>query len=78
MLTEEQIRHFETLGFLQCRQLFSQKEVAQLSEAFDAAMKRARGGTPEPVLKQDADGYTLASQDEIPFFHQDPDAFYPL
>ena len=78
MITEEEVIHFKTLGFLQCKQLYSTEEIQMLSNSFDAAMKRQRGGTPDPVLRQDENGYSTASQDEIPFFDTDPEAFYPL
>lgn len=78
MITEDEVLHFQTLGFLQRRQLFSPDEIQALSDAFDAAMERQRGGKPEPALNQDEHGYSTASQDEIPFFDTDPDAFYPL
>lgn len=78
MISADEVIHFQTLGFLQCRQLFSPDEIQALSDAFDAAMERQRGGKPEPVLNQDENGYSTASQDEIPFFDTDPDAFYPL
>lgn len=78
MITENEVIHFKTLGFLQCKQLYSTEEIQMLSNSFDAAMKRQRGGTPDPVLRQDENGYSTASQDEIPFFDTDPEAFYPL
>ncbi len=78
MITEDEVVHFQTLGFLQCRKLFSPEEIQALSNSFDAAMRRQRGGTPAPELRQDEHGYSTVSQDEIPFFDTDPDAFYPL
>ena len=61
MITEDEVIHFQTLGFLQCRQLFSPEEIQLLSDSFDAAMKRQRGGTPDPELRQDENGYSTAS-----------------
>ena len=42
-MTQEEIRHFETLGFVQYKEFFSPEEVDKLSSAFDSAMERARG-----------------------------------
>lgn len=70
-MTEEQIRHFQTLGFLQCKQLMSPEEMTTLSDAFDVAMSDARGGDEAP-------GPGEKRQQIIPFFDFDPEAFYPL
>jgi len=70
-MTEEQIRHFETLGFLQLKGLLSPQEVTVLSDAFDAAMCDARDGAPAPQSGE-------KRQQIIPFFDYDPDTFYPL
>ena len=70
-MTQEQVTHFQTLGFLQCKQLLSPTEMQTLSDAFDAAMSRARGGAPEP-------GSGEQRQQVIPFFDYDPGVFYPL
>ena len=70
-MTGEQITHFETLGFLQLKSLFSGGEMRVLSDAFDAAMQRARDGAPMPVSGE-------KRQQVIPFFDYDPEAFYPL
>ena len=47
-MTEEQIRHFETLGFFLWKGLLSPDEMRTLSDAFDAAMTKARGGEEDP------------------------------
>ena len=78
MLTDEQVRHFQTFGFLQVRQFLSPTETDTVCAAFDAAMKKQRGGTEKPDLSQDAEGYSAKSQDVIPFFQLDPETFYPL
>ena len=70
-MTPEQIHHFQTLGFLQCKQLLSPEEIATISSAFDAAMERARKGAPIPKAGE-------KRQQVVPFFDYDPDAFYPL
>jgi len=70
-MTEEQIRHFETLGFLQLKGLFSPEETTVLSDAFDAAMREARGGAEAPQSG-------VKRQQTIPFFDFDPETFYPL
>ena len=70
-MTPQQVAHFQTLGFLQCRQLFSPPEMRALSDAFDAAMTRARGGAPAP-------GPGDPRQQVAAFFDLDPEAFYPL
>jgi len=70
-MTREQIAHFQTLGFLQCKQLFSPGEMQPLSAAFDAAMSTARGGAPPP-------GPGEKRQQVIPLFDYNPDIFYPL
>ena len=77
-MTEEQINHFQTLGFLMCKQLLSPDEMSVISDAFDEGMKRARSGAPEPELRQDERGYSAVRQQVIPFFDYDPDVFYPL
>ena len=41
MLTEQQIKHFNTLGFLVFRQVFSQDELNTIHEEFEAAMASA-------------------------------------
>ena len=38
MLTEQQIKHFHTLGFLIFRQLLNQDELNTIQEEFEAAM----------------------------------------
>ena len=70
-MTPQQVAHFHTLGFVQCRKLFSPREMRTLSDAFDAAMSRARGGAPPP-------GPGDKRQQVAPFFDHDPQAFYPL
>jgi hypothetical protein len=78
MLTEEQVHHFQTLGFLVCRQLLSAGEMKTISDAFDRAMREARGGAAEPVLERNDQGYSVKRQQVIPFFDYDPEVFYPL
>ena len=39
MLTEQQIKHFHTLGFLVFRQVFNQDELNTIHEEFEAAME---------------------------------------
>lgn len=77
-MTPEQINHFQTLGFLHWKGLLSQTEMAVLSTAFDAAMRKARGGAAEPDLRQNEQGYSTVRQQVVPFFDYDPEAFYPL
>ena len=71
MLTQEQICHFQTLGFVMCKGLLSQEEIQVLSDAFDAAMEKARGGAPKPNPGE-------PRQQVVPFFDYDHDTFYPL
>lgn len=78
MLTEEQKNHFQTLGFLLCKQLLSVEEMRVISDAFDRAMRQARGGAAEPELERNAQGYSVKRQQVVPFFDYDPEAFYPL
>ena len=70
-MTREEIDHFEMLGSLQCKQLLSPKETQVISDAFDAAMERARDGAPTPKAGE-------KRQQVIPFFDYDPEVFYPL
>ena len=77
-MTEEQVNHFRTFGFLQCKQLLSSEEVSVISDAFDEAMRKARDGAEEPELCQDAHGYGLKNQVVTPFFDYNPKVFYPL
>lgn len=70
-MRQEAINRFHTLGFLQCKQLFSPKEMRTLSDAFDSAMRRARGGSPPP-------GPGEKRQQVVPFFDYNPEVFYPL
>ncbi len=70
-MTPQQVAHFQTLGFLQCPRLFSPPEMSALSDAFDAAMRRERGGAPAP-------GPGDRRQQVASFFDLDPEAFYPL
>lgn len=81
----EWVTHFRTFGFLMCKQMFSVEEMKVLSDAFDAAMKRARGDALEPELRKDARGYSAVRQQVnntmapyIPFFDYAPEVFYPL
>ena len=46
MLTEEQVAHFETFGFLVLRQVFSAHEVATIRKETDEIFDEARGGKP--------------------------------
>lgn len=78
MLTEEQVNHFQTLGFLLYKQLLSAGEMKAISDAFDRAMRQARGGAAEPELERNAQGYSVKRQQVVPFFDYDPEAFYPL
>ena len=41
MLTQEQINHFQTFGFLTFRQLFNQDELKTVNTEFEAAMAEA-------------------------------------
>ena len=77
-MTEERIRHFETLGFFLWKQLLSPDEIRVLSDAFDVAMRKARGEEEDPELRQDEGGNSARRQQTIPFFDYDPEAFYPL
>ena len=77
-MTEEQIRHFETLGFFLWKQLLSPDEMQVISDAFDASMRKARGGVTSPELQQDEGGNSKKREQIIPFFDYDPDVFYPL
>ena len=70
-MTNEEVIHFQTFGFLLCKQLLSQEEMTVLSNGFDAAMERARGGGPKPQAGE-------KRQQIVPFFDYDPDVFYPL
>ena len=46
MLTKEQIAHFETVGFLAMRQLFSSEEMATISTEFEEILNEDRQGRP--------------------------------
>ena len=46
MVTPELKAHFDTMGFLFLRQLFSANEVAAITETAEGAWREARGGTP--------------------------------
>ena len=46
MLTEQQIKHFHTLGFLIFRQLLNQDELNRIQEEFEAAMAAAYRHAP--------------------------------
>ena len=46
MLSEQQIKHFHTLGFLVFRQVFSQEELSTIHEEFEAAMDSAYQHAP--------------------------------
>ena len=70
-MTREEIVHFETSGFLLCKQLLSQKEIAVLSNGFDTAMKKARAGKPKPQPGE-------KRQQVVPVFDYDAEVFYPL
>lgn len=45
-MTQEEIRHFKTLGFIQYKRFFSPEEVDKLSSAFDSAMEAPRPQLP--------------------------------
>ena len=77
-MTEEQIRHFETLGFFLWKQLLSLDEIQMVSDAFDVAMRKARGGVTSPELPKDERGNSKKREQIIPFFDYDPSVFYPL
>ena len=47
-MIQEEIYHFQTLGFLHYKQFLSPGEIAAISCAFDVSMERARGDTPAP------------------------------
>ena len=70
-MTQAEIRHFHTLGFLQCRRFFSPERMQVLSETFDTAMDTARGGAPPPKGGE-------KRQQVVPFFDYAPDVFYAL
>ena len=46
MLTEEQVAHFETFGFLVLQRLFSAQEVATIRKETDEIFDEAGGGKP--------------------------------
>ena len=82
---EEWVNYFRTFGFLMCKQLLSSEEMKVFSDAFDTAMKSARGEAMEPELRQDTHGYSAVRQQVnntmapfIAFFDYAPDVFYPL
>lgn len=54
MTPQEQVNHFQTFGFLHCKQLLSPDEIQVISDSFDVAMRTARGGTPEPTPGNEA------------------------
>ena len=70
-MTREQINYFNTFGFFLSKQLLSRDEMEVLGNAFDAAMEKARGGSPIPQPGE-------KRQQIIPFFDYDPAVFYPL
>ncbi len=70
-MTQEEIRHFQTLGFVLYKGFLSTDETKKFSAAFDAAMEKARGGAPAPKPGQQR-------QQVAPFFDFDSDVFYPL
>ena len=77
-MTDEQRRHFETLGFFLWKQLLSQDEMQVISDAFDVAMRSARGDYETLGLEQDGRGIPKRREQIIPFFDYNPDVFYPL
>ena len=46
MLTEEQVAHYRTFGFVVQRQLFSQEEMKAIERDFDEVMAEERDGAP--------------------------------
>ena len=63
MLTEEQVAHYETFGFLVLRQVLSEEETEALREASLSTLQALRGGRP----------YTgKESHDVMPSFERDP------
>ena len=62
MLTQGQIAHFETFGFLVLRQLFSMEETNALREASLRTFQEQRGGGP----------YTGEAEWAVSFFERDP------
>lgn len=54
MTPQEQVNHFQTFGFLHCKQLLSPDEIQVISDGFDVAMRTAHGGTPEPTPDNEA------------------------
>ena len=46
MLSDEQIAHFDTFGFLVLRQVFSPNEAQTIKRAYDEAWEEALGGRP--------------------------------
>ena len=46
MLTPEQMRHFDTFGFIKLPQVYSSKEVAEIRDEFDDVLDEARGRAP--------------------------------
>ena len=78
VLTEEQINHFRTLGFLLCKQLLSVEQMKKIAAAFDTAMCRARGGASVPELERNAQGFSTKRQQVVPFFDYNPEVLYAL
>ena len=46
MLTQQQVKHFHTLGFLTFRQFFNQDELNTIHTEFEAAMESAYSHAP--------------------------------
>ena len=73
MLSDQQIAHFETFGFLLLPRLFSSEEIDEIRSAADALWREERGGGPDlgeyqhiaPFLESSRDLSGLVEDDRI-------------
>ncbi len=73
MLSDQEIRHFETFGFICLRRLFAPEEIAEIRDAADRLWRAARGGGPDmgayqhvaPFIESSRELSRLAEDDRI-------------
>ena len=68
-VTDDQLQHFRTFGYVVFRQLFEADEIEFYAQALVRALRRVRDGA-------DFDGNER--QEVMPIIEEDPESFYPL
>src|SRR5579872_7608658 len=71
-LTEQQIRHFQTFGYLACRALFAPAEISWITEEFETAIQTCGGGKEHDGSKRTMFGGPIERTEKLCTLMDDP------